>query len=250
MAVVSRRYVFTLNNYDEEDVEFMKEIYEPTHERCPLQFLMFALETGDGTPHVQGYLELKQGMRKGRRYIKQMLGTDRVSVRIALGTEAENRIYFHKEKERDGWEFFECGTPITQGKRTDFESIRNHLNDGVTIRRMLREATGGVLGALIRYSRGINILRAALVDDRTFRTKGIWLYGPTGGGKTYAARKMAEGHTMYCKASEHKWWDYYDGEEYVIIDDIRGGIAYETLLHLCDTLPFLVETKGYDPHGP
>jgi len=44
-----------------------------------------------------------------------------------------------------------------------------------------------------------------------------WIYGPTGTGKSYEARYNNKGH--YLKMN-NKWWDNYDGEEVVLIEDV------------------------------
>lgn len=46
---------------------------------------------------------------------------------------------------------------------------------------------------------------------------GYWYYGKTGVGKTYAA--INEFPDSYRKSAAHHWWDGYQGEDNVIIDD-------------------------------
>ena len=42
-----------------------------------------------------------------------------------------------------------------------------------------------------------------------------------------------------------KWWEGYDAQEYVIIDDMRGDfLKFHQLLKLLDRYPYRVETKG------
>ncbi len=50
----SRRYIFTLNNYTEEDVKILME------EKVFFSYLLFGKEIAPttGTPHLQGYFEL------------------------------------------------------------------------------------------------------------------------------------------------------------------------------------------------
>jgi len=56
----------------------------------------------------------------------------------------------------------------------------------------------------------------------------VCLYGKTGHGKTYRARKMAKqlviegkANAVYEKDGQTKWWDGYDGQEVVIVNDFR-----------------------------
>ncbi|KAL0152209.1 hypothetical protein M9458_051932 [Cirrhinus mrigala] len=43
---------------------------------------------------------------------------------------------------------------------------------------------------------------------------------------------------------DYAWWDGYDGQDNVIIDDFYGWIAYDELLRVCDRYPCKVPVKG------
>lgn len=65
--------------------------------------------------------------------------------------------------------------------------------------------------------------------------------GPTGTGKShYCATNYPN---AYWK-QRGPWWDNYENEETVIIDEFYGWLPYDTLLRLCDKYPLLVEIKG------
>lgn len=70
-----------------------------------------------------------------------------------------------------------------------------------------------------------------------------WICGPAGCGKTYGVMKRFPG--CYLKTA-NKWWDGYQGEETVLIDDLDE--SHKCLLHHLkiwgDHKPFLAETKG------
>lgn len=72
---------------------------------------------------------------------------------------------------------------------------------------------------------------------------GIWIKGEPGVGKSYGVRKMAR--SLYLK-DHNKWWDGYDGEETVLIDDVH--LESKFLVHFlkiwADAYPYNAETKG------
>ena len=66
-----------------------------------------------------------------------------------------------------------------------------------------------------------------------------------GTGKSYAARSGAE--SFYVKPSDGKWWDLYEGQEVVILDEFEKHqhyLKYHDLLSLADDSPLLVEVKN------
>jgi len=67
-------------------------------------------------------------------------------------------------------------------------------------------------------------------------------YGPTGTGKSHRAFEEAQG--AYVKNPNIKWWDGYQGEENVIIDEFSGLIDITYLLRWIDRYPCMVEIKG------
>ena len=76
---------------------------------------------------------------------------------------------------------------------------------------------------------------------------GIWIYGPPGTGKTSSA--LDKYPDAYLKL-QNKWWDNYEGEEVVIIDDVSPSTFQQNheLVALfkiwLDRYPFAAEAKG------
>jgi hypothetical protein len=71
-------------------------------------------------------------------------------------------------------------------------------------------------------------------------------WGVTQSGKSHRMfeESYKDGIVPYVKSSTTKWWDGYQGQQRVIIDEFRGQIAIEHLLKWCDKYPCFVEEKG------
>lgn len=67
-------------------------------------------------------------------------------------------------------------------------------------------------------------------------------YGPPGTGKSYAAWHEA-GTDAYPKDPRTKFWDGYQGNDTVVIDEFRGGIDISHILRWFDRYPVIIEQK-------
>lgn len=72
--------------------------------------------------------------------------------------------------------------------------------------------------------------------------KVVVLYGPTGSGKSHRAWEHC-GLDAYPKSSTTIYWDGYQGQENVVMDEFRGKIGIEHLLTWFDKYPVCVQSK-------
>lgn len=78
-------------------------------------------------------------------------------------------------------------------------------------------------------------------DPQVRRVSVFW--GKTGTGKSRRAWEEA-GFSAYPKAPTSKFWDGYQGQQNVVIDEFRGIIEISHFLRWMDRYPLLVEVKG------
>lgn len=257
-----RNWVFTLNNYTADELETFRTCCtngnvrndgedEPdgssisgTIGNRGIKYLCFQPERGrDGNvPHLQGVLIFTNprslsGVRKisGRAHWEPMRG----SVEQA-------RSYCNKEETRDpeaGFGFTEFGEkPMgagVQGHRSDLESVTCLIKSGKSAREIFEEAGE----AYLKYHKGIERAVQFYSGRRTWKTTVYWFHGSTGTGKTKSAFERAP--MAYFKTPSNHWWDGYEGQEEVIIDDYRPDFCkFSQLLRLFDRYPMSVEVKG------
>lgn len=76
--------------------------------------------------------------------------------------------------------------------------------------------------------------------------KNVWISGPPGCGKTRWVHDNVEQGQLYNKQAT-KWWDHYDGQGFVLIDDVTPDNfkgLHLSLLEWADRYPFRCEIKG------
>ena len=193
------------------------------------RYAVIADEVGaEGTAHFQGYLELTEKITP--RPLAELLPGAHSKER--RGTPLEAAEYCKK----DG-NFIEEGTLSKPGRRTDIEAVKrmvkakrsmSEISDHTSSYQQLKFAT---LYREIHQT-------PRMIQDIDVR----WYFGKTGSGKTRAA--YDEFPNIYTPIS-YRWWQAYDGQTEVLIDDFRKDwCKFHELLKLLHRYPIKVETKG------
>lgn len=221
-----RNFVFTLNNYSEDDIEKLKNIKD-------IKYCIFGKEVGEkGTLHLQGYVEMKKQYRFGT--IKKMFGNG-YHIEARRGSQEEAIKYCKK----DG-DFFEFGKKASQGKRSDLERVKEMLFvEKKNIKEVLLECTSY---QALRGAQILNVYKEPRLED--IPKEVLWFWGPTGTGKTRTAVAEA-GSDKWISGENLKWFDGYYGQEVAILDDFRKDFCtYHFLLRILDRYPLKVPVKG------
>lgn len=238
----TRAWLFTLNNYTEEETESIEKLIQLSSVR----YLIFGKEIAPttGTPHLQGFLYLFDA--KTFAQIQAIVNNARVSFkRMTYGHTSDMIAYCKK----DG-QYFEAGIPPEQGKRNDvhelMESIRSGAEQGDSFEDIIRT---NPLPSFIRYSRGAREyyrIARGIDTPRTSKPEVWWIYGPGGSGKTRWATRRCRGADYWISSGSLRWFQGYCGQKHAILDDLRPeDVSASLLLRILDRYPVQVEIKGW-----
>lgn len=205
-----------------------------------VKYCVFQKERAEtGKLHYQGYL-LLASPRKLEFVKKNILAETTAHLETRKGSHEQAKAYCTKSetKVEGPWEH---GEEPTQGKRVDIQEMKELIDRGAG-ELELAEANFGLWS---RTYKALDRYKLLKIKPRDFKTEVLWIHGPSGSGKSKMAYEMAvAAETMYYKSSSNKWWDGYEGQEVVVIDDYKGAWDEEYILNLLDRYPFRVEVKG------
>lgn len=240
-----RNFVFTLNNPTVDEFNALCTVQGTNHVR----YILFQLEEGkvEGTPHYQGYIEFEQSVRKSHA-IKLF---PRASFRGRRGTQGEAMAYCVKNDTRVSgpWSFGTCGKEL-QGARTDLIKLRDFVTPFMNVLSLSDE----VLPTYAKFGRYAEKVQKAKEKEFTkeFRKLNVEIiWGDAGMGKTKKILYDEEGKRrnnvfiLDCGECDRLWFDGYEGEDTLLLDDFYGGVCkYSYLLKLLDGHQLRLPTKG------
>lgn len=226
----SKYWCFTLNNYTAEEEKRLQEVPVDA-----ANYVIYGREVSEsGTPHLQGYAEFV--IRQRLSAVKRLLGT-RGHYEVSRGTQLEATTYCRK----DG-DVFERGTPARRGsgRRTDLEDIRQAILANEPEEKIADEH----FSKWVVYRRSFTAyrhLKNPPKDRPDLRV--IVLWGTSGVGKS----SYVNSRYPNCWISGDpvlKWFDGYNGESVVLIDDFNGECPFRFFLRLLDLYRLRVPVKG------
>jgi len=220
----SRRWCFTLNNYTAAEQESIRTWED-------VKYRVVGKEVGEEqTPHLQGYVVFERCKRLAA--VKKLLG--RAHWEVARGNSKQNEDYCKKDGSYE--EAGEC--PAEDGG----------AGEKLRWKKARLAAEAGELGEIpddiyVRYYRTLKEIakdHMTKVEDAGDVT-GAWYWGAPGTGKSRKARE--DFPDSYLKM-QNKWWDGYQDEETVILDDFDSKELGHHLKIWGDRYAFLAEVKG------
>jgi len=230
----SRGWCFTLNNPKTKEI-----LWASCQGSSNIRYAIYQVEIGvGGTEHLQGYIELCQPRKLGT--MRKLLPGAHFEIR--RGTRDQAREYCRKQETRkpgEGNGPFEYGDYSSggQGSRTDLTRACGFLKT-----HTVRECIIEMPEIAAKYPKFMHEYKSAITVRRTWKTHVHVLIGETGTGKTKAVYEV---QPLVWPKPPGSWYDGYDGEESVLIDDFDGkDIEFRFTLQLLDRYPLRVPIKG------
>lgn len=230
----SRAWCGTCNNYTQDDVDFYKNLFEKDKS---IIYFIYGFEIGEKckTPHLQMFIYFKNTKTFNvmcKKYCK-VKPTQWRNMRT-------NQFDCSEYCKKDG-KYFEFGeAPKKKGQRTDLEDVYKKIKEGATFSDIAEYAPG----LAQRYANGIDrVIRELHNKPRTTAPQIRWLWGESGSGKTHSITSVLKPDEYYMKGNT-KWWDGYQQQRVVIMDEYNGHMLTTELNMLLSHHQYLVEVKG------
>lgn len=203
-----------------------------------MQYLVYQRELSPSSmkEHLQGYVVFLKKQRLTA--LKKLMPT--AHWEIARGTPTENKAYCTKDASR-------CPSALP----CEYGSMPSSIAAAVSLSTKRRwddafaAAEAGDFSTipkdmLTRYYRTYKQIRVDAADEpaQLDHTTGVWIYGPSGVGKT----RLCQEYPHY-KKNQNKWWCGYKGQDTVVIDDLDPENARCLKTHL------KLWGDGYTIHG-
>lgn len=228
--MTSKRFCFTVNNPKADAHEILSEV--------DCRYVCYGTEVAPttGTQHLQGYIVFKAN--------KTLVGCKKVlppgcHIEIAKGSTPENIRYCSKE----GTPYERGEAPLSKTKVAELSKDKWTAIIAASKEGRFEDIPEDVL---FRYYSTAK----ALARDHQKKPPaldsvcGLWIYGEPGTGKSHAVQV---GYPDSYMKPLNKWWDGYQQQEVIHLDEIEPSHALWIAAYLkkwADKWPFPAECKG------
>lgn len=221
-----RSWFLTINNFTPLDVDRLNGL--------DCRYKIWQIEKGKecGTPHIHALIYYDNA----RVWPKKLFPT----AHIVYPKNLQKCIKYCSKEDTRVEGPFEFGDRPQQGNRSDLDAVAKAVIDGTPLKTVAEQFPSHY----VKYSRGLKLLREETQKHRD-QDEGVtvlWLWGLAGVGKTYIPHQIF-GEDIYIKDGT-PWWDNYDHEKCILIDDFDGKWPFRDLLRLLDRYKYQGQFKG------
>lgn len=223
----SKTWIFTDYNLDLHIWEYIQK--DVNRMRVGLEY------TEQGQEHLQGVITFKRAWTK-RSLMKQINGEDGCTWIPARA--ADFMLYVNPQKSAMLIDIDNSH----QGKSSEFDMcIEDITKNNIDKLSMIKKYPKTYVMRHAGLDKLLGVYDVAPVRDHVCVR---WFWGVSGGGKSHTAREEAGPHAWYCSDTTLQWFDTYNGQENVVINELSPHCNFERLLKICDKEPVTVPIKG------
>lgn len=198
-----------------------------------------------GVAYIRGQLEM--GAETGYLHWQLLVALERKgtlrTMRTIFGdfnheqsrSEAADQYVWKEDTRVEGTQFELGAKKVRRNKKCDWERVWCLAKSG--------EFEAIPENVRVQHYRTLRAIRSDYAKSIGMERTCTVFWGPTGLGKSMRAWDEA-GLDAYPKDPRTKWWDGYNGQSNVVIDEFRGAIDVSHMLRWLDRYPVLVEVKG------
>lgn len=133
---------------------------------------------------------------------------------------------------------------IGQGARSDLNAVKDLIKSGSTELSIADEH----FAAWCKHYKAFTRYRNLITLPRSFQTQLLVYWGPSDSGKSSHAFDLGGNDAFWLSkprsGSSGAWWDGYESNKTVIIDEFYGWLPRDLVQRIIDRYPLNVETKG------
>lgn len=243
----ARHVVFTINNYTPETEEMIKIYFNDVANKCT--YLVYGREVGEsGTAHLQGYLQWSEP-KKFAPLAKRWKG----HFETARGSSTEAIAYCKKDKEIVEYGEARIIDRLAAQKRGGVARGKQVIDEWDLARVAATEGRFNDIPSQLYIQHEASFRRIYQhyqpkpADLEGEKLKNLWIWGPPRTGKSRLAREIATHPDFFYTKPLSKWWDHYQGEPIIIIDEVGPRDCRwlaEKLKIWMDRYAFIAEIKG------
>ena len=241
----AKNWVFTLNNYTEEDENRLKEM--------DCKWMIFGHEEAPetGTKHLQGAVCFDK--RKDFNALQKLF---KWHLEVMRGSPQESKTYCTKE---DPLHYFEKGEMPENGRKKGGKKTQEKWREAI---QMAKEERFDEIEQKFPswWVANINKFKQIAADAKKDKSMDdvnetdikkhfLWLWGPAGTGKSHTARRISRDlgcEEPYLK-DLNKWWNGYNHQKVTIIEEACPKACEYLASYFkkwCDKWNFTAECKG------
>lgn len=240
----TRGYIFTIWwNENEEYYNYTKKLLDSANysiigkETCPTT----------GRKHLQCYAYWENQKTYGSliNSANKLLRENGCEYKllVANGSAKQNQAYCSKEQN-----YTEFGELPTQGQRSDITTFRDAILSGATEEDLIMEFPS-MMAQYDRFYRRVKTMMAEKESKKMIPPEITVIIGDAGAGKTRLVYEKHDIDDIYRiitgdGSDGSLWWDGYNGQDVILIDDFNNDIKLGYMLQLLDRYPMRLQVKG------